>query len=176
MEIDLPESFDISNEMTNIITAVEGSSAHTKWLKDRPEDYGKQTRKRLLSGSMISASDYLEALKLRKVILKAFLKDVFEKVDLLHAPVVPIPVPTIAESDIQANPGFIEFLLNLGHCTRPFDYLGLPAVSVPAGKTDNGLPTGFQLVAPPLEESILFRAARAYEKEKPWHYQNIISD
>ncbi|GIT07495.1 MAG: hypothetical protein CM1200mP30_11250 [Pseudomonadota bacterium] len=60
--------------------------------------------------------------------MKAFLKDVFEKVDLLHAPVVPIPVPTIAESDIQANPGFIEFLLNLGHCTRPFDYLGLPAV------------------------------------------------
>jgi aspartyl-tRNA(Asn)/glutamyl-tRNA(Gln) amidotransferase subunit A len=35
--IDLPESFDISNEMANIITAVEGSSAHTKWLKDRPD-------------------------------------------------------------------------------------------------------------------------------------------
>ena len=129
-----------------------------------------------LSGSLISATDYLEALKLRKVILKEFLKDVFDKVNLLHAPVVPIPVPTIAESDIQANPGFIEFLSNLGHCTRPFDYLGLPAVSVPAGKTDNGLPTGFQLVAPPLEEAILFKAARAYEKEKPWNYQNIIRD
>ena len=56
---------------------------------------------------MISAPDYLEALKLRKVILKEFLKYVFDKVDLLHAPVVPIPVPTIAESDIQANSGFI---------------------------------------------------------------------
>ena len=62
VEIDLPESFNISNEMANIITAVEGSSAHTKWLKERPEDYGRQTRKRLLAGSMISASDYLEAL------------------------------------------------------------------------------------------------------------------
>ena len=49
--------------------------------------------------------------------------------------------------------------------------LGLPAVSVPAGKTDNGLPTGFQLVAPPLDEAILFKAARAYEKEKPWNFQ-----
>ena len=175
VEIDLPESFDISNEMANIITAVEGSSAHTKWLKDRPEDYGRQTRKRLLSGSMISASDYLEAIKLRKVVLKEFLQDVFNKVDIFHAPVVPIPVPTITESDIQANPGFIEFLTNLGHCTRPFDYLGLPAVSVPAGKTDNGLPTGFQLVAPPLEEAILFRVARAYEKEKPWDFQNNFS-
>ena len=173
LEIDLPESFNISNEMANIITAVEGSSAHRKWLKDRPEDYGRQTRKRLLSGSLISANDYLEALKLRKVILKEFLKHVFEKVDILHTPVVPIPVPTIAESDIQANPGFIEFLLNLGYFTRPFDYLGLPAISVPAGKTDNGLPTGFQLVGPPLEEEILFRAARSYEKENPWNYQNI---
>ena len=63
MEIDLPESFSISNEMANIITAVEGGSTHRKWLKDSPEDYGMQTRKRLLSGSGISASDYLEALK-----------------------------------------------------------------------------------------------------------------
>ena len=174
LEIDLPESFSNCNEMANIITAVEGSSAHRKWLKDRPEDYGMQTRKRLLSGSGISASDYLEALKLREVILKEFLHCVFEKVDILHAPVVPIPVPTIAESDIQANPGFIEFLSNLGHCTRPFDYLGIPAISVPAGKTDNGLPTGFQLIAPPMDEAILFKAARAYEKENPWYYQQKI--
>ena len=176
LEIDLPESFNLSNEMANIITAVEGNSAHKKWLKDRPEDYGRQTWKRLLSGSMIFAHDYLEALKLRKVILKEFLQYVFEKVEILHVPVVPIPVPTIAESDIQANPGFIEFLSNLGHCTRPFDYLGLPAVSVPAGKTDNGLPTGFQLVAPPLDEALLFRVARAYEKEKPWDFQKIFSE
>ena len=174
MEIDLPESFSISNEMANIITAVEGGSTHRKWLKDSPEDYGMQTRKRLLSGSGISASDYLEALKLREVILKEFLYCVFEKVDILHAPVVPIPVPTIAESDIQANPGFIEFLSKLGHCTRPFDYLGTPAISVPAGKTDNGLPTGFQLIAPPLNEAILFKVARAYEKENPWDYQQKI--
>ena len=99
------------------------------------------------------------------------MQDLFYKVDILHAPVAPIPVPTIAESDIQGNPGFIEFLSNLGHCTRPFDYLGLPAVSLQAGKTDNVLPTGFQLVATPLEEAMLFRAARAYEKEKPWDFQ-----
>ncbi|GIT73624.1 MAG: hypothetical protein Ct9H300mP28_34380 [Pseudomonadota bacterium] len=44
---------------------------------------------------MISASDYLEAIKLRKVVLKEFLQDVFDKVDIFHAPVVPIPVPKI---------------------------------------------------------------------------------
>ena len=90
LEIDLPESFNLSNEMANIITAVEGNSAHKKWLKDRPEDYGRQTRKRLLSGSMIFAHDYLEALKLRKVILKEFLQYVFEKVEILHLSLIHI--------------------------------------------------------------------------------------
>ena len=69
------------------------------------------------------------------------------------------PVPTIVESDMVANPGFSEFLLNFGHCTRPFNYLGLPAISVPIDFTDNGLPCGMQLVANAFSEAVLFRAA-----------------
>ena len=172
--IPLPESFEICNDLANIIAGAESSSAHANWLKQRADDYGSQTRERLLTGSLFSAIDYLEALKLRKVVLKEFLQTVFTKVDVLHTPVVPIPVPTLAESNIQANPGFIEYLSQLGHCTRPFDYLGLPALSVPAGQTDNGLPTGFQLVAPPFEEALLFRTARAYEKETSWSFPELI--
>ncbi len=176
VEIPLPESFEISNAMANIIGSAESSSAHANWLKEQPENYGSQTRERLLTGLLFSATDYLDALKLRKVILEDFLHEVFGKVDILHTPVVPNPVPTLAESDIQANPGFIEYLTLLGHFTRPFDYLGLPALSVPAGLTDNGLPTGFQLVAPPFEESLLLRAARAFENENPWSYpENSLS-
>ncbi|MBC8259287.1 MAG: amidase [SAR324 cluster bacterium] len=170
VEIPLPESFEISNAMANIIGGAESSSAHANWLKEQPENYGSQTRERLLTGLLFSATDYLDALKLRKIVLEEFLQDVFEQVDILHCPVVPIPVPTLAESDIKANPGFIEYLSLLGHFTRPFDYLGLPALSVPAGKTDNGLPTGFQLIAPPFEESLLFSTALAYEKENPWSF------
>ena len=176
VEIPLPENFEISNNMANIIAGAESSSAHANWLKEQPENYGSQTRERLLTGLLFSASDYLDALKLRKVILEDFLHEVFGKVDILHTPVVPNPVPTLAESDIQANPGFIEYLTLLGHFTRPFNYLGLPALSVPDGLTDNGLPTGFQLVAPPFEEALLLRAARAFENENPWSYpENSLS-
>ena len=170
IEIPLPESFEISNNMAFIIAGAECSSAHTNWLKERSEDYGSQTRERLRAGLLFSAADYLDALKLRKVIFEDFIKQVFDKVDVLHSPVLPIPVPTLKESDIQANPGFIDYLSLLGHFTRPFDYLGLPALSVPSGRTDNGLPSGFQLVAPPFEEALLFRVARAFEKENPWSY------
>ena len=99
-------------------------------MKQRAQDYGTQTRERLLTGFLVSAVDYLDALKLRKEILAEFLADVFSEVDILHAPVVPIPVPTIVESNIQNNPGFIEYLSLLGHCTRPFDFLGLATMAL----------------------------------------------
>ena len=168
--IPIPDSFKICNDLAIIISGSESSSAHANWLKERAEDYGSQTRERLLTGFLVSAVDYLDALKLRENILEEFLCDVFAEVDLLHVPVVPIPVPTLAESNIQNNPGFIEYLSLLGHCTRPFDFLGLPALSLPAGMTDNGMPTGLQLVAPPFEESFLFRAGHAYEREIKWSF------
>ena len=134
--------------------------------------FSTDARSRMLQGvdTLADAVRVTLGPKGRNVILQEFLQDVFSKVDILHAPVVPIPVPTLAESDIQSNPGFIEYLMLLGLCTRPFDYLGLPAITVPAGQTDNGLPTGFQLVTPPLEEALLFQAARAYEKENSWFF------
>ena len=69
----------------------------------------------------MTAVDYLDALKLRTAILAEFLREFFSKVDLLHTTVVQIPVPTLAESNIQNNLGFIEYLPLLGHCSRPFD-------------------------------------------------------
>ena len=169
-----PDSFKIYNDLANIIARSESSSEHAKWLKRRADDYGSQTRDRLLTGFLVTAVDYLDALKLRKEILTEFLREVFSKVDVLHTPAVPITVPSLAESNILNNPGFIEYLSLLVHCTRPFDYLGLPVLALPAGLTDNGMPTGFQLAAPPFEESVLFRAGRAYEREATWSFPELI--
>ena len=123
---------------------------------------------RLRAGLLYLATDYVEALNLREVVLQDFLKLVFTQVDVLHVPVVPIPLPTLKESDVEANPDFIDYISQLGHCTRPFDYLGLPALSVPAGTTSNRLPTGFQLVGRPFAEATLFQVAAAYEAAAPW--------
>ena len=122
----------------------------------------------------MTAVDYVDTLKLRKEIFAEFLCDVFSEVDILHLPIVPIPVPTLVESNIQNNPRFIENLSLLGHCTRPFDCLGLPALVLPSGLTDNKMPTGFQLATPPFEESILFRAGRAYENETKCSFTELI--
>jgi aspartyl-tRNA(Asn)/glutamyl-tRNA(Gln) amidotransferase subunit A len=62
-----------------------------------------------------------------------------------------------------------KILSLLVHCTAPFNYLGVPAMSVPAGFTWNGLPASMQLVARPFAEMMLFRVAGAYQSASDWH-------
>jgi aspartyl-tRNA(Asn)/glutamyl-tRNA(Gln) amidotransferase subunit A len=158
-------SIELANPMVMLIMAVEAAQLHGRWLAERPGDYGAQTRNRLLPGLLYPATRYVDALNLRQKVMHDFAEAVFRQADVLHLPVLPCEVPTIAESDLAANPGFSEFIFNFGHCTRPFNYLGLPALSVPAGFTANGLPCGLQLVGRPFDEQTLLRAARAYERE-----------
>jgi len=161
-------AIELANPLVTLIIAVEAAALHGSWLRERPADYGKQTLARLAPGLLYPATRYVEALNLRQHVLQEFSASVFAHADLLHLPVIPSPVPTIAQSDVAANPGFSKFILDFGHCVRPFNYLGLPAISVPAGFTGNGLPCGMQLVGPPFGEALLFRAARAYERETGW--------
>jgi aspartyl-tRNA(Asn)/glutamyl-tRNA(Gln) amidotransferase subunit A len=53
--------------------------------------------------------------------------------------------------------------------TKVINYLGLPAISVPCGFTDNGLPIAFQLIGRPLAEAQLLSAAHRYEQEARWY-------
>jgi aspartyl-tRNA(Asn)/glutamyl-tRNA(Gln) amidotransferase subunit A len=161
-------SIELANPMVTLIIGVEAAALHGRWLRERAHDYGKQTRSRLLAGLLYPATRYVDALNLRQKLLQDFSDAVFTRADLLHLPVIPMPIPTIAESDLAANPGAAAYILNFGHCTRPFNYLGLPAITVPAGFTANGLPCGMQLVGRPFAESVLLQAARAYERETDW--------
>ncbi len=154
-----------ANPLVTLIIAVESAAYHDRWIRERPGDYGRQTLGRFQAGLFYPAVRYVEALAYRQEFLARFNDAVFSKADVLHAPVWPYPVPTIAESDVEANPGFSDFVMNLTRCTRPFNYLGLPALSVPSGFTHNGLPCGFQLVGRAFDETTLFRIARAYERE-----------
>jgi aspartyl-tRNA(Asn)/glutamyl-tRNA(Gln) amidotransferase subunit A len=163
--VEVPASIDLGNPMTILILAVEGSAFHGRWLEERRADYGRQTLGRLLPGLLYPAKRYVEALSLRRKVLDELNDAVFGRADILYTPVRPFPIPSIEESDVAANPGFMEFIAATGHCVRAVNYTGLPGVSVPAGFTANGLPAAFQLVGRPFDEALLLAAARAYERE-----------
>jgi aspartyl-tRNA(Asn)/glutamyl-tRNA(Gln) amidotransferase subunit A len=161
----VPASVAAFNGITSMITATEGATLHTRWMRERPGDYGRQTLGRLLAGAMTPATTYIEAIAERPRLLAEFMETAFAEVDALIVPVMVMPVPTIAAADLAANPGFSDQIVRMGHATRPINYLGLPGLCVPCGFTANGLPAAFQLVGRPYDEATLYRLARAYERQ-----------
>jgi aspartyl-tRNA(Asn)/glutamyl-tRNA(Gln) amidotransferase subunit A len=93
---------------------------------------------------------------------------VFADVDVLVTPTTPIPAPTIAE--LKQNPDLLrprELLLLRN--TRPINVWGLPAISVPCGFTESGLPIGLQIIGPHWGEARVLQVANAYEQATAWH-------
>lgn len=159
------------NTLAQLVMAVEAATVHQHWLRDRRDDYAEVVRSRIEPGLLIPATRYCEALSLRARVLKDYIDAAFADADMVHLPAISIPVPTIAETTTD-DPQRVGARLNaITHCTRGINYLGLPAVSVPAGPTDNGMPCAFQLVGRPFGEAQILRAADAYQRVTDWHRQ-----
>jgi len=168
LPVRLPPSIDATNALTSLITACEGGAIHQTWLQERAHEYGSQTRNRFLSGLLVPATRYIQALNMRSKVLGEFADAVFSRAEVMLTPVMMMPVPTIEETDVADNPGFLDIITRIGHCTRPVNYLGLPGLNVPCGFTDGNLPVSFQLVGRPYDEKTLYRVGRAYERENDW--------
>jgi aspartyl-tRNA(Asn)/glutamyl-tRNA(Gln) amidotransferase subunit A len=112
-----------------------------------------------------------DALRLRAVYTAQFLAQTLADADLLLLPALPMVPPTIEESDVERFPGpqVLASLARFSKYTRPFNLLGLPAVSVPCGFAANGLPLAFQLVGRPFDEALLLRVAHAYQQVTGHH-------
>ena len=166
VDVDVPD-VNLINTLMHVLMSVEAATVHRKWLRKRRNDYADQVRSRIEPGLFYPATRYLEALSLRASVTREFVATALKDADVLHLPTVPIPVPTIEESTV--GPEVPRIIGTAGHCTRGINYLGLPAISVPAGFDGRGLPVGFQLVGRPFTEGMLLRAADAYQRVTDWH-------
>jgi aspartyl-tRNA(Asn)/glutamyl-tRNA(Gln) amidotransferase subunit A len=164
-----PPGVEEMSALSSIVIAVEAAAIHGTWMRERPQDYSEQVRARLEIGFHHSGTRYLEAVMLRAHHLDAFGRAVLDRVDAMLAPVLPVPVPTIADTDVGGSRAMNATLGLLIRCCRPINYLGLPSLALPAGFTANGLPFGVQLVGRPFAEARLLRIGRAYERETEWH-------
>jgi aspartyl-tRNA(Asn)/glutamyl-tRNA(Gln) amidotransferase subunit A len=117
----------------------------------------------------IAAHDYLQALRLRAHLTRAFIADVFARVDVLLAPVIPEPAPPLAHATVGPVAELVARQGRFSRLTRPFNGLGLPALSVPCGFSSAGLPLAFQLVGRPFAESTVLRVGEAYQQATDWH-------
>jgi aspartyl-tRNA(Asn)/glutamyl-tRNA(Gln) amidotransferase subunit A len=155
--------------LATLVLGVEAASIHRRWLAERPGDYGPQVRRRIQRGLLYPATGYVDALRLRAGFQARFLAEHLRGARALLLPTLPCAVPTIeetttgSESDIEARFG------NFSHWTRGINYLGLPALALPAGFTSNGLPNGIQLVGRPFGEGALLRLGHIFQQHTGWH-------
>jgi aspartyl-tRNA(Asn)/glutamyl-tRNA(Gln) amidotransferase subunit A len=146
------------------LQAAEAYAYHRARVASSPELYDPETLRRIRTGEHVSESEYQSTLeKLQQS--RREIADKFEEIDVFVSPTTPIPAPRIA--DLTKDPSLLrpaELLLLRN--TRPINVWGLPAISVPCGFTEKGLPMGLQIVGPPGGEAKVLRAARAYEQAR----------
>jgi aspartyl-tRNA(Asn)/glutamyl-tRNA(Gln) amidotransferase subunit A len=167
VQVELPDQRQLTGA-SQLVLAVEAAAFHKRWMIERPQDYGAQVLMRLQNGLAIPGVSYLEALRWRGPALAAYLAAV-ANIDALIAPVSPIAAPTIAESDVGNGPDAEAVIQRLTRFTRPINYLGLPALSIPAGFTRGGLPVGMQLVGRSFDEAMLLRIGAAFQRATDFH-------
>jgi len=154
---------------TALVSRSEGSAIHANWMRECPADYAMHLSARIYGGYAMPATLYLEALSRRGPLLRAFCERALGAYDLVATPTLRTPVPTLAETDIDANPENWTRFMAVSANTRPFNYLGLPTISIPCGADSGGLPIGLQLAGRPFAEARVLNAADAFQQATDWH-------
>ncbi len=168
-EISLPlvtETEDAGNQ----IAWAEATLYHQQagWFPERSADYGEDVRSRLEMGTLVSAVSYLKALQTREKFISAFhlaLEDA--EVDALVVPTTPIAAPPIGEESTSVSGTLHPTRGLLLRLNRPANIAGVPAISVPCGLTEDGLPVGLQFLAAVTGEPLLLELARHFEQASP---------
>ena len=151
---------------------VDCATYHADWLRTRGDDYDWSTRTRLESASLVPAWAYLRAQRARELIRRELMAEL-DKYDIIILPTGPVAAPTIEASTGRPG-GYYQGRLDLGRrrYTSPAALAGLPALSIPSGFSDAGLPIGMQIIGRAFDEATLFRVGQAYETATEWHTQH----
>jgi aspartyl-tRNA(Asn)/glutamyl-tRNA(Gln) amidotransferase subunit A len=160
---------DVPTDRT--LLSAEAYAVHAEAVVKSPELYQPETLRRIRSGEKVTTPEYIQR---RRELEEARRKinNVFADVDVLVTPTTPMPAPTIAE--LRANPDALRPAeLRLLRNTRPFNSWGLPAISLPCGFTQSGLPIGLQIAGPHWREDLVLRLAHAYEQATAWHRRRL---
>lgn len=163
-----PPDMDLINRMMAIVLTVEAAAHHQNWIRERPQDYAEQVLARFKPGFDFSGIQYFDAISSRSKLTNEWLKLVLGDADVAFFPSVPVPVPSIEETTKGDWTDIAKKISVITSCNRGINYLGLPALSTPAGFV-NDLPVAFQLVGRPFDEAKLLMISDAYQRLTNWH-------
>jgi len=155
-DVRLP-SLDEFGAVNRVILQSEAWAIHSQWLRDRPGDYGKLARRRLMAGAFMSAGDYVQANR-RRLEMIAAVEEALREVDALVCASAMDPACRIDDA--------VEIERTYPRQARtPFNVTGHPALAMMAGLSASGLPLSVQFVGRYFAEATLYQVARAWERE-----------
>jgi aspartyl-tRNA(Asn)/glutamyl-tRNA(Gln) amidotransferase subunit A len=138
------------------------------YRETREAGFGAEVKRRIMLGTYVLSSGYYDAYYLKAQKVRTLIRRDFERAfagaDVIVTPVAPTTAFRIGE---KASDPLQMYLSDV--FTIPVNLAGLPAIVVPCGKDEHGLPIGLQIVGPPFGEEVVLRAARAFEAATKWH-------
>ncbi len=159
-EIKLPD-VEAINVAGRIVQLSEVSALLARYL-DRRDEFGRDIQVLVEQGRLIPAIDYLNAQRVRTVLVRDFSK-IWKHLDCLMTPATPMTAPKIGEMNVAIGTFTEDVRTAATRLTRPFNVLGWPALALPCGFSSAGMPIGLQMVAPPQQEDTLLQAGAALE-------------
>ncbi|MEO1147298.1 MAG: Asp-tRNA(Asn)/Glu-tRNA(Gln) amidotransferase subunit GatA [Cyanobacteria bacterium J06638_22] len=140
----------------------------TMYAKTRAQGFGAEVKRRIMIGTYALSAGYYDAyyLKAQKVrtLIKQDFEAAFRQVDVLICPTSPTTAFKAGEKTDDPLSMYLSDLM-----TIPVNLAGLPALSIPCGFDEQGLPIGMQMIGNVLKEDVLLSVAHAYERATPWH-------
>jgi aspartyl-tRNA(Asn)/glutamyl-tRNA(Gln) amidotransferase subunit A len=144
-----------------VILLVEASTVHAPNLHRRAE-FGDDVLALLDQGRLISSADYVDAQRLRRILVIEFSK-LWQQVDCIFTPSTPTPAPKIGQTTMQIGRVADDVRLATTRLIRAINVLGIPALALPCGFTQSGMPIGMQILGPPRGEDIIIKVGAAIE-------------
>jgi len=152
----------IAVDTDRTVARAETWAYHRELVREKPEAYQPETLRRVRACADVQTFEYIEARRSLER-MRRTVPGILQQVDLLLTPTVPIPPPSFVELGAKPDELRAKELLLLRN-TRPFNVLGLPAISIPCGRTRAGLPIGLQITGRPWDEASVLCLAQALEQ------------
>jgi aspartyl-tRNA(Asn)/glutamyl-tRNA(Gln) amidotransferase subunit A len=150
------------NTIGRILVMAEAAAGLEPYHLSRRSDISPEVLALLDQGRMISATQYVNAQRARRQLAREFAK-VWKKVGILFTPTIPMGAPPIGPSTVTLGGIEEDVRAATTKFVRPFNVLGVPALSVPCGMTEENLPAGVQIIGPPFGERKVLSAGAALE-------------
>ena len=175
VDVDLPLMRHVPTASLTLMV-VEAYAVHETLLRNHSQAYGSDVRVRLALGATVTGAQYLKAQCFRSLLTQE-VSQALQSVDALVTPTTLMTAARVDEPVVRIAGEDVVVAANLARFTRAFNMTGSPALSLPCGFDDRGLPIGLQIVGRPFDEGTVLRLAHAYEQHTPWHQRvPVLSD